>query len=65
MCIIANKEIRDAAKRAEVRLWQVAERIGVADATFSRKLRRELPPQEREKILRIINELAAGNVQVS
>ena len=65
MCIIANKEIRDAANRAEVRLWQVAERIGVADATFSRKLRRELPPQEREKILRIINELAAGNVQVS
>ena len=62
---VANKEIREAAKHAGVFLWQVAESVGITDANFSRKLRRELPPQEREKILGIINELAAGNVQVS
>ena len=55
----ANMEIRTAAKRAGVRLWQVAERVGVNDGNFSRKLRRELPPDEQEKILTIINELAA------
>lgn len=65
MCITANKEIRETAKRAGVRLWQVAESIGVADATFSRKLRRELPPQEREKILGIIEGLAAENAEAS
>lgn len=61
----ANMEIRIAAKRAGVRLWQVAERVGVNDGNFSRKLRQELPPQEREKILVIINEMAAERTGVS
>ncbi len=55
----ANMEIRETAKRADVRLWQVAERVGVNDGNFSRKLRRELPADERGKILAIINEIAA------
>ena len=55
---VANVEIRKAAKQAGVCLWQVAERVGVNDGNFSRKLRRELPVQERDKILEIINELA-------
>ena len=61
----ANAEIRNAAKSAGVCLWQIAERIGVNDGNFSRKLRRELPPQERDKILGIINELAAERSEVS
>ena len=47
MSTIANKEIRDAARDAGVRLWQIAECIGMNDGNFSRKLRRELPDQER------------------
>lgn len=35
-----------------------AEVYGINDGKFSRKLRHELPPQEREKILAIIEELA-------
>ncbi len=65
MVITANKEIREHAKNAGVRLWQVAERIGLSDATFSRKLRRELPEQERKHILGVIGELAAENAGVS
>ena len=65
MCVTANKEIREAAKCAGVRLWQVAESIGVTDATFSRKLRRELPPQERDHILGVIQGLAAENAEAS
>lgn len=56
-----NMEIRAAAKRAGVRLWQVAECVGVNDGNFSRRLRRELPPEERDKILDIIMDLAAKN----
>lgn len=52
-----NKDIREAAKQAGVFLWQIAERLGVNDGNFSRKLRRELSSQEREKIMEIINEL--------
>lgn len=53
-----NKDIREAAKRAGVCLWEVAERLGINDGNFSRKLRKELSSQEREKIMEIINELA-------
>lgn len=53
-----NEEIRSAAKSAGVRLWQIASAIGVNDGNFSRKLRHELPPQERDKILAIIDNLA-------
>lgn len=59
-----NAEIRRAAKSAGVRLWQVAERFGINDGNFSRKLRRELPPEEREKILGIIKDLAAEKAGV-
>ena len=62
---VANAEIRIAAKRAGVCLWQIAERVGVNAGNFSRKLRRELPAQERDKILEIISELAAERAGVS
>ena len=61
----ANKDIRDAAKRAGVCLWQVAEKIGVNDGNFSRKLRKELLPQEKEHILTIIDTLAKEKAEVS
>ena len=53
-----NKEIRAAAKKAGVRLWEVAEAFGIHEGNFSRKLRRELPQDEQEKILAIIDRLA-------
>lgn len=55
-----NQEIRAAAKNKNVYLWQVAEKLGMQDSAFSRKLRRELPPAEKTAILAIINELSAA-----
>lgn len=55
---MANQIIREAAKANGVFLWQIAEKVGVNDGNFSRKLRKELPENERERILRIIDELA-------
>lgn len=52
-----NKDIREVAKQAGVCLWQIAERLGMNDGNFSRKLRRELNQEEREKIMGIIAEL--------
>lgn len=48
-----------------VRLWQVAEKMRLSDASFSRKMRRELPQQEKESILTLIDNLAAENAGVS
>ena len=53
-----NREIREAAKRAGVHLWQVAEECGMNDGNFSRKLRKELPQEEKQNILEIINRLS-------
>ena len=53
-----NNDIKAAAKQARVRLWQVAEAYGMNDGNFSRKLRKELPQEEKEKILEIIDRLA-------
>lgn len=53
-----NLSIRERAKQKGVFLWQIAEKLGLADGNFSRKLRRELSPAEQEKIIRIIDELA-------
>lgn len=61
----ANADIRQAAKIAGVCLWQIAERIGVNDGNFSRKLRRELPEQEKREILKIIETLADEKAEVS
>lgn len=53
-----NSVIREKAKGAGVRLWEVAERLGIGDATLSRKLRHELPQEDQDRILAIINEIA-------
>ena len=52
-----NKDIREAAKQAGVCLWQIAEKLGMNDGNFSRTLRREMPQEERDKIMSIIAEL--------
>ena len=55
----ANQEIRMEAKQVGVHLWEIAERLGMNDGNFSRKLRRELGSEEKNEILEIIEELAA------
>lgn len=57
-----NKDIREYAAERGIRLWQIAEAIGINDGNFSRKLRRELPQAEKEKILNVIDGLAKGAV---
>lgn len=52
-----NQDIRDAATTAGVRLWRIADAIGITDGTLSRRLRHELPQSEKEKILTIIRTL--------
>ena len=44
--------------RAGIKQWKVAEAMGISETHFSRKLRKELPQEEKEKILQIIDQLA-------
>ena len=55
---MSNQDIRRTAAGAGVKLWQIADALGMADCSFSRKLRKELPQDEKEKIFSIIRRLA-------
>lgn len=55
---MTNQDIRRTAAGAGVKLWQIAEELGIADCNFSRKLRKELPQAEKDKILAIIERLS-------
>lgn len=55
---VNNKDLRDYAKSKGVKLWQIAEKLNINDGNFSRKLRRELPDQEKQKIIMIVDEVA-------
>ena len=57
---MSNQDIRRTAAGAGVKLWQIAEALGIAECNFSRKLRHELPEDEKEKIRSIIQELSEG-----
>ena len=53
-----NEDIKHFAKQCGVCLWRVADSLGIQDSALSRKLRRELPADEKEKIFSIIRELS-------
>lgn len=58
-----NLELRQYAKQNNVKLWRVAEKLGMQDSSFSRKLRHELPEEDRRKIMELIDQLAKGGEQ--
>lgn len=53
-----NQDIRRTAAGAGVKLWQIADALGIADCSLSRKLRKELPQEEKERIFEIIQQLS-------
>lgn len=52
-----NQDIRDEVRDSGLKLWQIADALGITDATFSRKLRRELPDETKTQIRVIIADL--------
>jgi hypothetical protein len=55
---LKNEWIREMAKSKGILLWQIADRLGITDGNFSRRLRHEMTQEEQERIRVIINELA-------
>lgn len=53
-----NRDIREYAKSKGVLLWQIANKLEITDGNFSRRLRHEFAPEEKQKIMQIINGLA-------
>ena len=56
--MVVNLELKHYAQMKEVPLYMVAEKFGVAEATFSRKLRKEFSPEEAERFKNYVDEVA-------
>jgi uncharacterized protein YidB (DUF937 family) len=54
---MANQEIRELASKEGIKLWQIADKLGINDGNLSRKLRHELPEAQKERVIAIIEEL--------
>ena len=57
-----NFEIRQAMKENRLFSYEVAAALGIADSTMSRKMRKELDADEKQKILEVIEKLAKGEL---
>ena len=53
-----NLDVRNMISDSSLKYWEIAEKLGVTDSTFSRKLRKEFSEKEKDKIIEIINELS-------
>lgn len=52
-----NKDIRQALAEAGFKQWELAEALGLHEGNLSRKLRRELPSEQKEHIFRAIERM--------
>lgn len=59
--IKANADIRAELKNKKVPVYAIADVMGVHENTVFRRLRYELPEQDKQTFRRIINELSAQN----
>jgi len=54
----ANQDIRKTAAKNGVRIWQIADKLGVHEVTLVKRLRYELSEAEKAEIFDIIDALA-------
>lgn len=55
---MCNKDIREYAKTNNIPLWKIAQKLGINDGNFSRKLRTELSEERKAEIRKIVDDLA-------
>ena len=55
---MVNKEVRRAARIANVPIWKVAYALGISEPTIFRWLRTELPEEKKSAILEAIDKLS-------
>lgn len=54
----ANTDIREKVASCGLRMWQLADALGMADTTLCRKMRKELSREEKNRIFTVIAELS-------
>lgn len=54
---MTGAEVKQLAKENGVFLWQIAEKMGINDGNFSRKLRKPLNDSDTAKVLDAVEQL--------
>lgn len=55
-----NLKIREALTQNNMKQWQLADCLGISEYTLCKKLRRELPDTEQDKMIAIIRMFKDG-----
>ena len=55
-----NTKIKTYALQHGVKLWQIAEKLHISEATMTRMMRKELAPEKQQEIMQIIDQLSEG-----
>ena len=54
-----NKNVKEYAKLCGVKLWQIADELGMQDSNFSKLLRHPLSSEKENEICAIIDRIAS------
>lgn len=54
MFLMKNIKIRETLKIANMKHWELADLLGISPYTLSVRLRKELPGEEQERIITLI-----------
>ena len=55
---MANKDIRKAARIADIPIWKIAMVLGISEPTIFRWLRTELPDDKKAAVMAAIDKLS-------
>ena len=61
--IMANLDVRFAAKAASVPFWKIGEVLGVSEVTIIRRLRKELSPEQKRIYFDAIKKIASDRAK--
>lgn len=59
-----NEDVRVKIISSGLKMWQVADALGIQDGSLSRKLRKELSYEEKEKIFAAIDRLSGNQTPI-
>lgn len=60
-----NKKVRDEARNRKVPLWEIAQFLGISEATMTRMMRIQLSPEKEAAIMEAIEKLSVRRLEVT
>lgn len=60
---MTNEDIKLAARAAGIPLWRIAQEMRISESTITRRFRQELPVEEQQRILALIEQMKDGDEQ--